>query len=197
MEIKDIIRNRYSCKKFDGRSIPEKQIEEIKEAIRLAPSSFGLQPYKVKITTDKQTKEKLLEASYNQEQITTCSHLLIFCAYTDINKRINQYEEMMLDSQIPQEKIESYINIMKQASKMMPNQIDWATKQAYIAMDHALLAATALEINSCPMEGFNSAQYSKILDLPKDLVPVLVVPLGYTADIPKPKIRYKKEELFF
>src|SRR3989338_1034177 len=93
MEFIEIIRNRYATKKFDGRQVPEDRVAKLKEMIRLAPSSFNIQPWKIKVITDKETKEKLLPVSYNQPQVTTCSHLLVFCANTDIEGLIDRLQE--------------------------------------------------------------------------------------------------------
>ncbi|PIT84775.1 NAD(P)H-dependent oxidoreductase, partial [Candidatus Micrarchaeota archaeon CG10_big_fil_rev_8_21_14_0_10_45_29] len=51
--------------------------------------------------------------------------------------------------------------------------------------------------DSCPMEGFDAAQYSQILQLPENLVPTCVVPVGYAADEQREKLRFSKEEVFF
>jgi len=73
----------------------------------------------------------------------------------------------------------------------------WAQKQAYIALSNAINGAKALGFDSCPMEGFNAEEYSKLLNLPKNLVPTVICLVGYAADVPRNKIRYAKEELFF
>ncbi len=53
--------------------------------IRFAPSALNLQPWKVKVVTDEDTKKKLSAASMEQAQINSCSHLLVFCADTDLS----------------------------------------------------------------------------------------------------------------
>jgi len=68
------------------------------ELIQYSASSFGLQPYKIKIVNDQALKEKLGVASWNQPQIATSSHLLVFCADTDVKGRIDKYEKMLLDA---------------------------------------------------------------------------------------------------
>lgn len=199
MEFKEILEKRYATKLFDGKKIPEEKIEELKEYIRLAPSSFGLQPFKVMVIEGKDTKEALLPASYNQKQITTCSHLLVFCAYTNIKERIDEVEKMMKDAKVPEEKYSTYIGMMRDFEKNIPEdrRVIWAQKQCYIALGNALNGAKALGFDSCPMEGFDANAYSKILGLPENLIPTIVCPVGYGADTPHPKMRFKKEELFF
>ena len=83
MQFKDIVMQRYATKKFDGKKISEDKISELLELIRFAPSALNLQPWKIKLVTDQKLKEELRKVSNNQEQITTCSHLLVFCADSD------------------------------------------------------------------------------------------------------------------
>ena len=95
MDFEDIVIKRFATKKFDGRKISASDLERLKECIRMSASSFGLQPWKVKVIADAKTKESLSAATWNQPQVTSCSHLLVFCADTDIKKHIDEYEKMM------------------------------------------------------------------------------------------------------
>ncbi|MBD3318956.1 NAD(P)H-dependent oxidoreductase [Candidatus Woesearchaeota archaeon] len=197
MQFGNVIRKRYACKKFADRRIPENKVDELVDSVRLAPSSFGLQTWQIKIVTDKKTKEKLFPVSYCQEQITTCSHLLVFCADTRVAQRIDRYENLMKETGMPQKKIKQYIGTMRDWAQSLSEEqfLVWCQKQAYIAMTYALLGATALGFASCPMEGFLSKEYSKILELPSYLVPTVLVPIGYVKDKQGPRIRFDKEEL--
>ena len=83
MEFGTIVMSRYATKKFDGRKIPDTLVDELLEMVRFAPSAINLQPWKIKVVTDQKIKELLRPAAFNQEQITSCSHLLVFCADPD------------------------------------------------------------------------------------------------------------------
>jgi nitroreductase len=78
MEFSTIVMSRYATKKFDGRKIPETKVNELLDMVRFAASAINLQPWKIKIVTDQKIKEQLRPAAFNQEQITSCSHLLVF-----------------------------------------------------------------------------------------------------------------------
>lgn len=199
MDFKQIVENRYATKKFDGQAIPQNKIDELLEFIRLAPSSFNIQPWKIKIITDQKTKEKLLAHSWGQQQVTTCSHLLVFCANTDVKGNIDLLEKTMIEHGAKAESIAPYVQLMRDFEKSMKDEqkLSWAAKQAYIALGNAMNGAKYLGFDSCPMEGFDFAEYAKELKLPKNLVPVVVCPVGYASDTPKPKLRFKKEEVFF
>ena len=199
MEFKEIVMKRYATKKFDGKKIPQNKVDELLEIIRMSASSFGIQPYKIKVISDAKTKEALAPASWNQPQITTCSQLLIFCADTNIKNNIVLLEEAMIKNGAKKEDIKGYIDIMNgfEAKMNDAEKKIWSQKQLYIAVGNAINGAKSLGFDSCPMEGFSSEEYSKILELPKNIIPTALVTIGYAADTLPPKARLSKEELFF
>lgn len=198
MNFKSIVMNRYATKSFDGRKLPDKKINELLELIRYSASSFGLQPYKIVVVKDKETKEKLLSASWNQPQITTCSHLLIFCADTDIKSRVDKYEKLLLKNNKDNNSVKKYVEMIRGFEQQMSEdkKLVWAQKQVYIALGNAINGAKSLGFDSCPMEGFIPEEYSKILSLPKNLVPTVLCTVGYANDKPRPKIRFDNKDLY-
>ncbi len=199
MEFKEIVQSRYATKKFDGKLLDQKKVDELLEIIRLAPSSFNIQPWKVKIVTDQKLKEQLKAVSWNQEQVTTCSHLLVFCANSDIMGNIAKLDKQMQAAKMPDDARKAYVDMMQGAFKDTDEayRLAWAQRQLYLALENALLGAKALGFDSCPMEGFDAEQYAKILGLPKNIVPTALCPIGFAADKPKPKSRLSKEDIFF
>ncbi|USN45439.1 MAG: NAD(P)H-dependent oxidoreductase [Candidatus Woesearchaeota archaeon] len=199
MEFKQLLEKRYATKKFTGESLSEEQVGHLLELIRLSPSSFGLQPFKVVVVQDAALKEKLFAASFNQPQITTSSHVLVFCATTQLNETLATYVAVMKQAGMPDDKAAAFSAMIQGHIAMLKTdeqKVIWSARQAYIAMTNALNGATALGFDSCPMEGFSPTEYAKILDLPAHLVPVVVVPIGVAADEPRPKLRLPKEDLF-
>jgi len=198
MDLEDILKTRYATKLFDGRKIEKDKLDKLFNLIFLSPSSYNLQPWKIKVIEDQKTKEELLSVSFNQKQITTCSHLLILCADLDIEKNISKLEEKLLLI-LPRENVQKYIQVLKNfASSMDRNErLIWAQKQVYILAQTILLVSKHLGFDSCPMEGFDPVAYSKILNLDNSLIPTLVIPIGYAADKPKPKIRLDRNDLIF
>ncbi|MBI4140791.1 NAD(P)H-dependent oxidoreductase [Candidatus Woesearchaeota archaeon] len=199
MELKQIVLERYATKKFDGKTIEQKKVDELLDIIRLAPSSWNLQPWKIKIVTDSKLKEKLRAASWNQEQITTCSHLFIFCANKDIDAQITALKKLMLSTKVPEQTVKEYEDVVRGSFKNLSEEkkIAWAQRQVYIALENALLGAKASGFDSCPMEGFDAEAYAKILNLPENLVPTVVCPIGFAADKPKQKTRFAAKDVFF
>ncbi|MBI2658977.1 NAD(P)H-dependent oxidoreductase [Candidatus Woesearchaeota archaeon] len=194
MEFEKIVHERYAVKLFDGRKIPEEKVNRLFEVIRYAASSFNIQPWVVKVVTDQKTKERLTPVSMNQKQIESCSHLLVFCANTDIAGNIDKLEKLMKKAGAST----AYIEIMRGFEKSMnyEQKLSWAQRQTFLALGNALNGAKALGFDSCPMEGFDPKEYSRILKLPDSLVPTALCPIGYAADSQKEKLRFPKEEVF-
>jgi len=199
MQFKDIVMQRYATKKFDGKKISEDKISELLELIRFAPSALNLQPWKIKLVTDQKLKEELRKVSNNQEQITTCSHLLVFCADSDYDGLIQRLDALMHKNGIPVEINKMVIGMAQEfTAKMSPEQKRaWSQAQTYLALGNALNGAKALGFDSCPMGGFDPKEYTRILKIPDYLEPVMLCPVGYAADKPMPKIRFPQKDILF
>ncbi len=199
MEFKNLLEERYATKMFDGKKIDEDKIEQIMEMIRLSPSALNLQPWKIKIIADEDLKEKLSPASMDQPQIKSCSHLLVFCANTDLKGNADKLMSTLKTLGMPEENIEHLEFVLSNFLSMFPGDagVCEAQHNTFIAAITAIYAAKSLGIDSCPMQGFDQAAYSEILQFPNNLVPTIIVPLGYATDKPMPKVRFSKEEIFF
>jgi nitroreductase len=199
MEFGKIVMSRYATKKFDGRKIPETKVSELLDMVRFAASAINLQPWKIKVVTDQKTKELLKPAAFNQEQITSCSHLLVFCADPDYDSLIKRLGALLKTSGAPEEMQKKIIEMSVQfASRMSPDQkLAWSQAQTYLALGNAINGAKALGFDSCPMGGFDPTEFSRILKIPAPLVPVMLCPLGYAADKPMQKVRFAKEDVIF
>jgi nitroreductase/dihydropteridine reductase len=199
MPFKDIVMQRYATKKFDGRKISEEKIGELLELVRFAPSALNLQPWKIKIVSDQKIKDQLRPATNNQEQITSCSHLLVFCADPDYEGLIRRLGTLLQNQGAPEAVKNMVIGMARDfTGKMPPEQkLAWSQAQTYLALGNALNGAKALGFDSCPMGGFDQKEYTRILKIPLPLVPVMLCPVGYAADKPTPKIRFPKEDIVF
>ena len=161
----------------------------IVEAMMNAPSSFGLQPYKILAITNKELKEKLKPVSYNQSQVTECQTLFILCARTDVEARAEEY--------LKATGAETMRDMLMGFVGYLPDKTAWAAKQAYIALGFGLAAAAEHKIASCPMEGFNGVEVAKILELPETLVPVVYLAVGESTDEDGtyPRFRFAESDL--
>ncbi len=87
---------RYATKQFDtNRKVSDADLTQIVEAIRMTPTSFGLQPYHFYIITNQEIKDKIQAVGWNQPQIGTASHLIVFTARTDFIANNDEYFAQM------------------------------------------------------------------------------------------------------
>jgi nitroreductase/dihydropteridine reductase len=135
---------------------------------------------------NKALQERLLPHSYNQKQVVQASAVLVFCIRKDIDSSyIDGYFGLIASArgQTP-ESLDGYKNFMKSTlvGKTPAEMSTWATNQVYLNMGTLLTACAAMEIDSCPMEGFSPAGYNEVLELDKmGLEAVLVMPIGIRA----------------
>jgi nitroreductase / dihydropteridine reductase len=193
---------RYATKKFDtAKKVSPMHLEAIKEAIQMTPTSFGMMPYHVYIVTKPDLKVKIQEIAWDQPQITTCSHLIVFTARNDLAPLQEEFFSLMSGgSPEIREKLAGYEAVVSGfvASKNTETAHDWAAQQAYIALGFGLAACAELQIDSCAMGGFDSIALGKLLDLPETQRAVVLLPIGYRdpSENPRPKVRFSKEALF-
>lgn len=178
---------RYATKKFDPtRKVSAADFKIIIESVRLAPTSFGLQPFRLLHVTNAEQRAKLVAASWGQHQVQDASHLLVFATLTKVD---DAYVDRYIDAtcrtrNITKDKLEGYAGMMKGFLQGLdPEKLSiWAAKQAYIASGFLMETAALLHVDTCPMEGFVAEQYNDILGLGKlGLNAALVMPVGYRA----------------
>ena len=205
MELLNALEWRYASKKMNGQQVPEEKVERILEAIRLAPSSMGLQPYTVLLITDPEVKKQILPIANNQQQIVDSSHLLVFAAWDKITpEHVDDYVNLTASTRnIPVESLEQFKNILVSISnRPQQENYEWAARQSYIAFATAIAAAAEERVDATPMEGFNNADLDVLLGLKeKGLRSITLLPLGYRDTendwLAKfPKVRRQKEKLF-
>jgi nitroreductase len=197
---------RYATKRYDTqKKIPSETIELLREALRLTPTSYGLQPLKILFIENPDIRKKLLDFSYNQHSIVDASHLIIIASYKDIQSReIDLYmKNTAAIRELPIEQLSGYSDFLKRImnTKTIEQKTIWAQKQAYIALGTLINTCANLRIDATPIEGFDVGGYDSVLKLEKKgLTSTLVIPLGYrhTDDTTQhwKKVRKSEQELF-
>lgn len=197
---------RYATKKFDTtKSITAEDMQVILEAIQLTATSYGLQPYKVLNIANKEMRQQMQVASWGQAQVVDACDVLVFCAYTEITSdMVDNYVQRKATTQsIPLKNLTGYSAFMKSKieEKSPEELIEWNARQIYIALGNLLAVCGELEIDACPMEGFEPEKYDEMLGLKeKGLTAVLVCPIGYRSaeDMTQhsPKVRKPLAELY-
>ena len=195
---------RYATKKFDvTQKISDSDLNTILEAARLAPSSSGLQPYKLIVVENPQTRQALLDATFNKSQLTTASHLVILATLKSIE---SAYIEELLDLNALVQNVakDTLTGLRERFEKARERHIkdvfDWSGKQAYIALGMMVETAALLGVDACPMEGMDAQKFDEILQLDaRGLQSQVMIAFGYRAvdDVTaaRPKVRLPLETL--
>lgn len=175
---------RYATKRMNGQKVPSEKLEIILEAIQLAPTSIGLQPFTVMVVEDPEMRAKIAPAINNQPQITEGSHVLIFAAWTKVeDEKIEKYLNNIASLRgVPLDSLSRMRNMIKgNVSSKTPEQLlNWTSRQAYIALGFGLVAAAVEQVDATPMEGFNPDALDEALGLKKlGLHSAVVMTLGY------------------
>ncbi|MEM7065357.1 MAG: NAD(P)H-dependent oxidoreductase [Cyanobacteria bacterium P01_B01_bin.77] len=193
---------RYATKMFDtSKKIPADTWSALEQSLILAPSSFGLEPWKFFVVDDTVVRAKLLEASWKQAQVVDASHLVVLAIKTDLSEtdidrsmaRTSEVRGVDIDS------LQGFSNVIKGFMKGIPDVDSWSTRQTYIALGQLMVSAALLGIDTCPIEGFMPDQYDEVLGLPAmGYHAVVVCAAGYRLEEDKyahlPKVRFPLED---
>ena len=176
MNILDLIQKRYTAKKYNAdKTIPQEKIEELKEILRLAPSSINSQPWKFTFVQNPEIKAKLASVSmHNGEKINQAQLLVVFSVVDDL-----EAFQKVVDNEFPQFRKEMYNKI--KANKSEAEMKIWLANQVYIALGVGLTASVALGLDSTAMEGIETDKYRTILNM-TTYKPLFAMAVGYASE---------------
>lgn len=175
---------RYATKKMNGQTVPQEKLDYILEAARLAPSSAGLQPYKIFVISNRKKLGQIREFAFNQSQITDCSHLLVWAAWDSYSS--DRVGDVLLKTSrergLPDKSAEDYkkgfLDLYGSLGKEW--QENRCARQAYLSFGLAIAAAAEQKVDATPMEGFENEKMDEFLELDKQgLKSVVILPIGY------------------
>jgi nitroreductase / dihydropteridine reductase len=203
LELIDALQWRYATKKYSNKKVPKAVLDRIIKAVNLSASSLGLQPYRLYVIDNDQLRKELATGSFNP-QVTEASHLLVFAAFDAIDElKIDTYLALIATKRkLTREALEPFKKKALAGLLAMTGAefLSWATKQAYIALGTALIAAAMEKVDATPMEGFGAAHFDGLLDLKeKGMRSVVLMALGYRDDendpiVELPKVRWPQDE---
>ena len=205
MTLIDKLNWRYATKRMNGTKVPQEKIDRILEAIRLSPTSFGLQPFKVIVVEDPALRERIYNEACQQPQIKEASHILVFAASKNVSAaQVNDYMELIATTRdIPVETLSGFRAAFDGIVAGSADQnFVWTARQAYIAFGVGIVAAMNEDVDATPMEGFSTEALDKILGLAEqNLGSTTILSLGYRDEktdslVHAAKVRKSKSALF-
>ena len=205
MALIDNLNWRHAVKAFDpSKKVSEENVEKIIEAARLAPTSSGLQQFRVIKVTNQEIKEKLVKGALNPDCMRECSHVLVFAAWdTYTAERIDKVYDFTTDERgLPRGRFSSYTDKLKEIYLNLPDEVNFAhtARQSYICLALAMAQAAELKVDSCPAEGFDNKHLDEVLELNKyGLKSVSLLYVGVADDErdwmkPMKKVRIPRDE---
>lgn len=168
MDTIELLRSRRTIRKYSDRLVDDELLRELLEVAFRAPTTGGMQLYSVVVTRDSEMKQKLAPSHFNQPTVTSSQVVLTFCA--DFNRFVKWCE----------------------ASKAVPgydNYISFTTAMidTLLVAQQFNTAAEARGLGCCYLgtTTYNAPQIAELLQLPRLVVPVTTLTVGYPADMPE------------
>jgi len=193
---------RHACKVFDDtKKISDEDMHYILEVARKSPSSFGMEAWKFLVITNDELREKLSPLCWDQVQITSCSHLVIVLAGIETLKvESGVVRSQLMRRNLPQEKLDAFIKVYASHLEDVLNDdnkiYQWSARQTYIAAANMMSVAATIEIDSCPIEGFEKEKVEQVLGLDTSKFQVaMILPFGYRLNEQSKQLRSSFEHI--
>lgn len=205
-QISEALNWRYATKTFDStKQIANTDWKVLEESLRLAPSSYGLQPWRFLLVQNKNIRKDLRAVTWGQSQVEDCSHYVVITTLKNLEKGyIEKYIQQIANTRgVSADSLSGYKEMMIGNLLNGPRNATikyWAQRQSYIAMGFLLETAALLKIDACPIEGLEPENYDKILGLENSAYGALAaVALGYRHVDDKyqnnKKVRFNNEDI--
>jgi nitroreductase len=199
LDVFGAIEKRRSIRKFKDEPLSERQIEQLLEAARLAPSGCNVQPWRFIVVTNKQLKKRLRQASFNQEFVENAPMVIVCCGDLLSWKATRKRTQETLD--------EGNIDLNNECESALNDRIEWAIEaeiheripstllNVAIAIEHIVLEAIELGLGSCWVRLFDENRIKQLLNLPEHICVVAILPVGVPDEEPAPRPRLPLSEL--
>ncbi len=202
--LKDSIEQRRAVRSFRSDPIPEAALQEILRLGIRAPSGYNLQPWRFVVVREPENKEKLKACAFNQRQVSEAPVVLICCG--DRRVAESDYIESVIKLGFDNGAVnEAYADVMRQKIPALfenhpcfENVEAWTNRHTMLAVAQLMIVAKSYGVDSCPMEGFVSAQVKAAFQIPEEVDVCCLLALGYVAEPFKPYGgRFGIEQVFF
>jgi nitroreductase len=176
MDFKKIIKERRSIKYFDEHhKLSKDEINEIFKHTLLSPTAFNLQHWRFLVIENNELRKKIQEVSFNQSQVTESSLLVIITGDLDAWKKNPTKYWRNADKNVQTMMGDMIFNFYNHRKQMQRDEVMRSCSMAAMTM---MLSAKNLGYDSCPMDGFDFDAVSKLLNLPKNQIPIMFVAIG-------------------
>jgi nitroreductase len=171
---------RFACRAFTGDSIDTEALRCVLNAGRLAPSGFGLEPWRFLSVKEATLREQVAEACFSQPPAATAPVLIVLAALVESLRPGNRFVKRQLEAEAgdgdPALVMDAYRALYESTDIAL-----WAVGQCQIAAAFMMLEAVHQQLATCPIGGFDEQKLALALNLPAGEKPALVLALGHCA----------------
>lgn len=194
MEFKEAIKERYSCRNYNAKTLDKKVLDEILEAGRLSPSSLGLETWKFVVIRDTKRKAEISKIANNQAQVAQCAAIIAVLARLDF---VEYFEPKLRKRKMSEAEIQARLSYRSFLEKMNPQEkIAYAREQCFLALGNLANCAASLGVRSCIIGGMDNAKLDEYLKLDiSKFRSVVLLTLGYSDEAIPPKVRFDFDEI--
>ncbi|HYP68700.1 MAG TPA: nitroreductase family protein [Thiobacillaceae bacterium] len=185
---------RHACRRFTPHEVQYESLRAVLEAGRLAPSGFGLEPWRFLVVQETILREQVAEACFSQPPAATAPALIILVALLEALRPGSSFVKRQLEAEAgdsdPAPVMETY--------REFHDSVDiaqWAMGQCQIAAAFMMLEAVHQQLATCPIGGFDEQILAAVLNLPAGEKPALVLALGHCADAQRARRRRARAEV--
>jgi nitroreductase len=180
-DLLDAIQQRYACREFvAGQALSASELGLLREAGRLAPSAFGLEPWRFVTVQDDAERTAVAHACYDQPAAATAAAFIVIIALVDALDPDSDYVRARFQAEARGQDTAPLYEAYR-AMYRAEGVEAWAQGQCNFAAAHVLLQAAHLGLGSCPIGGFDAAALTAALNIPPGEAPALVIALGRCA----------------
>jgi len=194
---KEMLTFRHATKSFSDKKVSREDLNYILEAGQMAPSSFGVEPWKFLVVQGEALKLQLKAASFNQAQVGNASAVIVLLTRKDLYLNDGYVEPLL--RRVGDDLYENFYKAFYEGytEPMTKEQItDWGDKQTHLAAMNMMNAAAAIGIDSCPIGGTDPAAVAELLGVDTSIYVVsMLLPVGYREHEPYPKNRRGFEDV--
>ena len=167
MDILEAIKQRRSIREYTNKHVPDEIIDQLLDAATWAPSAGNVQPWEFVVVKDAETKEKLFQASGNQKSVATAPVVIVVCV--DLNRAKQGYGKR--------------------------GETLYCIQDTAAATQNILLVTHTLGLGTCWIGAFEEKEVAKTVDAPKNVRPLVMIPVGYGAKTGKVRSQRPQNEV--
>ena len=173
----DVIMTRTSIRSFTGDPVSKDQLETILKAGMAAPTAMNGQPWRFVVVTDKDKIASVFGSGPRSEMFTTAGAVIVVCGQTNFMRKPWGQPD---------------------APEELHENIFWF-EDCSAAAENILLAAHALGLGAVWTAGYPAmeriAPLAQALELPEDVLPLCIIPIGTPAENPEPKDKWNPDNI--